>query len=354
MLADEKPRDSYLGASELPGVCGLDPYNPRFEVWSRLTGRIRGKKKTPDMRRGIYLEPVVREHLPEWKDGIEATEEPDFHVHPELDFIGSHNDGYVIRSNGGGRHTMEIKNPGRDYWHVIREQGLPAAQVCQAQIGAGLRDDDECDFVMHNADEWLTLHFEVPLREELFDYMIRQGELFWHEHVLKDVPPDPFPQELPPDVPKISGEAIQVHDDEEWTDLMEQYARYSRLKKQVQELYDGSDESPGLKDTIIEKMIELGSEQVVGDAGKAYYRPEATRTFFSKELLQAVGPFHPDATRETLEWWFRTEGPDNWQKAVEDVMTVLGRQARIDVQSEEFYREKVVPYFRVFPSKETE
>lgn len=359
MLSDEKPRDEYLGASLLPGVCGLDPYNPRFEVWARLTGRARGVRRTPEMERGIFLEDDVQEILPQKKEGIVAVEPADFHVHPELGFIGSHNDGYTVYENGGGRHTLEIKNPGRDRWHVIRETGLPTQDVLQAQIGAGLRELDVCDFAIHNADEWLTLLFRVPFRPELFEYMVRQGDLFWREHVLADVAPQPFPDELPPDdIPILRGEAFNVGEDGEWIELMEQYARYARLKRAVEDLYEGvadddGKRAGGLKDKIVEFILSTEHEEVVGVAGKAYYRPDATRRYFKKELVQAMGPFEPSSTREVLEWWFEQNGPDRWRESVDELMAHLGSKARVDVDSDEFYHEARVPYFRVYPSKET-
>lgn len=358
MLADEKPRDSYLGASKLPGVCGLDPYNPRFEVWARMTGRASGPKKNRAMMRGIYLEPVVRDHLHEWKDEIEGCDPPDFHVHSELEFIGSHNDGYA-RGNGE-RHTLEIKCPGKESWHIIRDQGLRTQEVLQAQIGAGVRGDDACKFVLHNADEWLTLLFTVPFREELYEYMVRQGELFMAEHVIPDVPPDPFPDETPPDIPVIEGEALDVHDDEEFEDLMERYARYARAKKRLKVIYEGGDsddDEPGLKEELRRFAVEKGHEEIVGEAGKLYYRPDDTRTHFKRELVQALGPFHPRETREVLEWYLAmTPETDhlNAQKVADKIMDHLEVQARIDIESPEFHRTVVQPYLRAFPSIDLE
>lgn len=355
MLAEEQDRDSYLGASQIPGVCGLDPYNPRWEVWARLTGRASAEEKSPDMMRGIYLEPVVRENLPEWKDRVEATSEPDFHFHPDLEFVGSHNDGYA-RVDGCDT-TLEIKCPGSESWQHMREQGTRTQQVLQAQIGAGLRDQEKCIFAIHNADEWLTLLWEIPFREELYEYMMRQAEIFWEEHVLKDVPPDPFPDEPPPDeIPSLDGEALHVHDDPEFTEIMEKYARYQRLKKKVRRIYEGTDERPGLKEEMQEYALEKGHEEIIGEAGKLYYRPDSTRKYFKKELVQQLAPFHPGKTREVLEWYFTSLATEKLGMRTEEIadglMQHLERQARLDVESDELHTETNVPYLRAFPSTE--
>lgn len=352
MLAEEKPRDSYLGASDLPGVCGLDPHNPRYEVWARLTGRAEGDPRNRHMMRGIYLEPVVRNHLHEWKDDVDGTEDPDFHVHPEIEWIGSHNDGYALIE--GESHTMEIKAPGRDHWHIIRDQGARTADVLQAQIGAGLRGDDECEFVIHNADEWLTLLFRIPFREDLFEYMIEQGVLFMEEHVRTDTPPDPFPDEPPPEIPQLEGEALQVHDNERFTELMEAYARYARAKKKVDNIYEGTEEEPGLKEELRQFALSHGAEEIVGEAGKLYYRPDDVRRYFNKKLVEAVGPFDPEKTREVLEEWFKVNGPDRWEPAVDELMTTLEVNARVNVESDKFHKETTVPFLRAYPSDEVE
>jgi len=348
--AEERDRGSYIGASMVPSILGLNPYQTRWDVWARLTGRSKGPRKNEHMYRGIYLEDDVQDYLTKTKAQILEVRPKDFFVHDEFDFFGSHNDGYTVWDPAEAPeddliHSLEIKCPSSHRWRIIREQGLPTADVIQAQAGAAIRKLHTTDVVLHNADDWTTLLFAIEVREELWGYIQEQVELFWTNHIIPDEPPEPFPTPLPPDIETIAGEALDVGEDEGWTELMEQYARYRAAKDRIKVIYEGDEEEgvQGLKAKVIEKMGAY--EEVVGVAGKAIHRPNSTRSRFSKKNVQGVGPYWPKVTRQILE----DELGDEQATAI---LERLRNEARIDVEDPVFYEEYRSPYFRIFPSDE--
>jgi len=363
MRAHDRKRHRYIGASEIAAVAGLDVNDSRFDVWARHTGRVTPEVTNPHIERGIELEPVIRNRVRKM-EGVEELldpEEGEFYLH-ENGILGAHPDGrgrFVIpelNPDGSRWGPLEIKAPDVQSGLVLREQGLDAPKLMQLQATMGCMGLDYGVFAIHLLSPWGTLRFPMPLDTALFGWMAEESARFWHDHIEKDVAPELFPASPPPDLPQLGGSLLHVIGDPEWTAMMEEYDLLRQAKKQAEIVWTGRklkkgeerdpDEPLPLKDRLIAKMIELGTEEAEGDGWKFYYRPNTTKRYFTRGLITKLGPFDPARAEAVLEE--ELGGP-----MVQQIMARLRMEARLTGEDDRFFVERIEAYGPMgFPQKD--
>jgi putative phage-type endonuclease len=323
----EPSRREYIGASEIASALGLGSYSNPQEVWARKTGRRKENKPTPDMLRGTYLEPVVREHCVTSDERVEKVVAPRFHQDPEIPHVAAHDDGGIFGFGRADEGVLEIKCPNGFAFRSMREDGLPSENVLQIQYVMGLSRREHGVFAVHCADTWETLLFPVEFDAKVFDYLRRQADVFMRQFVKQDRMPPMLVEEAPPELPVIRGEAIH-RDDEEWGMLMEQWDTYDRTKKAIESIWDGEkgSEEPGLKDQILAAMGDV--KTVIGSGYKCHQIVTKGRRFFDTKKLEKLGPFDPYLTAEIMA---------AHMEDAEKLWGELAAKARIDVNSDEFH-----------------
>lgn len=152
---------------------------------------------TPDTLRGVHMESLIaQEFLSSYgatrdHEGLEvlAKAEPDAR-HPWL--IGNPDDLVLI---GGGRYLVDYKCPNSNNIAKFRLLGAPLDYVCQLHhyrlIAA--RNGIQIDGLIlapFNTDKWRVEAQHVDYLPELDTEIIRVGDHFWNEYVLRGIVPE--------------------------------------------------------------------------------------------------------------------------------------------------------------------
>lgn len=121
-------RNTTVGASEVAAILGLNPYEDAYKTWQYKTGRIKPKKSTAAMQRGVDLE----------EDALEAAKkkikhkkiEQFFAIHPVYTFASASFDGVDLEE----KLIIELKCPSKAMgFKSIFTDGIPIYYYPQIQ-----------------------------------------------------------------------------------------------------------------------------------------------------------------------------------------------------------------------------
>ena len=194
-----------MGGSDVAAALGLDPKKTPYRLWREKTGLDKDDATNPSAaRRGNFLEPAV---LAKYRALMSPA---------QFDVQVTHHDGWRrgnqdARAIGpdGLRRCVEVKTVNRNVfrtsWGAPWSDEVPDRALCQGLWYANLDDativdfavlvipDDPDEVVGRSADEIVEVsEFHVfqaarnlPVERDLID----RAYVFWHDHVLANVPP---------------------------------------------------------------------------------------------------------------------------------------------------------------------
>lgn len=279
-------RRSYLGASDLAAVLGVDPYKTALDLYNEKLGLVPAFEGNNQTERGQKLENVAAQEYME-VTGRKVHRRHTELVHPRYDFIRGHIDRRVV----GDKRPVEFKCPSRGMFYKMKREGLPMSQVVQMQGYLWLDGSPVGDFGIFCADEWSLLPFEVEAQPELFEQIEHAAVVFWTEHVLKGVPPEPTVQDGPAiEFQKIAGEVV-YRDDPEFVEAAQLFREAKQLEADGKELVELAKQK--VKDAVGGR---LGKYQG-GGMRLAYFLSQG-RTSFDKKALAAR---HPEINMSDFE-----------------------------------------------------
>lgn len=176
-------RKSGIGASEIGAVAGLNPYAGPLDVYLRKLDLIEDEESEA-AEWGHLLEPLIADRYA--KETGETLERCSTLVHPREPWILATPD----RLSLSGR-VVECKTASLRVAHRWGEPGTDEvpeeylAQVVWQMLVTGHRVADIALLV--GGQEFRV--YTVPWDGELAEALIERGRVFWHEHVLAQVPP---------------------------------------------------------------------------------------------------------------------------------------------------------------------
>lgn len=180
-----KQRLGYLGASEIPSVCGLNPFSGPIDVWLKKVG-LAVEEEDPDaaFRKslGHRIEALIAELYRERKPC--ELQECGSVVHPVETWAGCTPDRKIV----GQRRGIEIKNVGMRVIGHWANNAPPDYVTCQAQWQCWIMDWEAIDIAALLGGRDFVIH-EVLRDDELIRMMVDCGRQFWFEHVLTKEPP---------------------------------------------------------------------------------------------------------------------------------------------------------------------
>lgn len=271
-------RQSYLGASDMAAILGVDQYRTALDVFNErlgLTEPFDGNKQT---ERGLKLENVAAQEYAE-ATGRKVHRRRTELVHPKYDFIRGHIDRRVV----GDKRPVEIKCPSRGMFYKIKREGLPMAWIVQMQTYLMLDGSPVGDFAPFCADAWEILPFEVPAQPEVFERIEHAAVIFWTEHVLKNTPPDPVEADKPAiEFQKVAGE-VQSVDDPAFLEAAELLREAKQLELDGKQLYDIA------KERIVQAVGGQFGKYQGGGLRLSYYQSPGYPKL-DKKRLQAEHP----------------------------------------------------------------
>lgn len=174
-----------VGGSDAAALVGLNPYATAIDVYRRIVEGYETPETAP-MRRGILLEPVIRE-MYRLETGA-LLKGPRKLSHPQLDFIRANLDDVAVR--GGCERVAEFKSASvhmAPRWGEggddVPEHYLPQTQWYMACAGIPFADLA----VLIGGDELRIYELRADL--EFQSLLFEAAERFWKDNVLKRVPP---------------------------------------------------------------------------------------------------------------------------------------------------------------------
>jgi len=270
-------RRSYLGASEMAAVLGVDEHKTALDVYNEKLGLVPLFEGNNQTKRGEKLENVAAQEYME-ATGRKLQRRRVELVHPKYDFIRGHIDRRVV----GDKRPVEFKCPSRGMFYKMKREGLPMSQIVQMQSYLWLDRSSVGDFGIFCSDVWEILPFEVEAQPELFEKIEHAAVFFWEEYVLKQVPPPTTKQDAPAiEFAKIPGEVI-YREDPEFTEAAQLFREAKQLEKDSELLIELAKQK--VKDAVGHKLGKYSG----GGMRLAYY--QQARTSFDKKGLAAAYP----------------------------------------------------------------
>ncbi len=179
-------RRSFLGASDIGAIAGLNPFKDAFDVLNEKMGFQREGDDNEAADWGHRLEPIVRNWYASEQDIVPIT--PCGTVrHPQRDWMGATLDSKII----GTRRGLEIKIVGHRMvfdWDPNDDEGVPHYVRAQCAWQMAVVDLDEIDVAAllggTKARVW-----RIKRDVQLEDRLLTIGDEFWRKSVLGGVAP---------------------------------------------------------------------------------------------------------------------------------------------------------------------
>jgi len=197
-----------IGGSRAAAVVGQSRFSTPAQVYRQWRGEepLPDLSESPDIRRGILLEPIARQVLAEVM-GTEVMEhdQDDFRYNADFPHAHALPDGWV---GGDTSKPVEIKVPRPMTFQKCRLDGLPADWMIQAQHNIAVTDASEMCFAVFCCVTMNVLVVPVK-RDAVFIKNLMEQEAMFAEMVDKGHPPVDDVRAPAIDVPKTEG-AIKV------------------------------------------------------------------------------------------------------------------------------------------------
>lgn len=270
-------RRSTVGASEMPTICGLNPYKSVLELWAEKTGKIEPFAGNDSTWLGSKLEPVIAEFFERKNPGLQVqrcgalyahdsiegiTATPDFWlVKPPLDNSAPWNESpeRVELSDVG---LLETKNAGYrklDEW----EENAPRSHQVQLQMQmgiCGIQWGYVAGLIGGDAYEFKAYPFEFS--PEVFEQCVSLAHEFL-KFVREDIPPAAGPGDKKL-VEKIVGEREKGKSTALPIDSYPVVREYLRIAKLRKALEAQAKEHKASEDALAARILQL-----MGDAERA-------------------------------------------------------------------------------------
>jgi putative phage-type endonuclease len=334
-------RQSGLGGSDIAAVIGADPFKTPLEVYYDKTRPI----DTDDpmnyhMRRGILMEPLLA-WLWETERELPTQTEP-ISRHPAEEWAMCHTDRKIYRyDNGQEAGVLEVKAPGRAGFQRVLDQGVSEAYIVQLQYSMWVTGRTWGSFAIGNLEhpEGPIVTADMERNQDLINQIVPVCRTFWHQNVLKGVPPSHVIPDPPP-IPDISGEIVTISDDQAmWREQLAKIIEQHTIKKQAEALLKELKAEAALISTFV------GSEKMAVPEGKVYVSWREGRKRFDRKLLEAHRPLDRDLVRRALLYSRSRPGSEL------DGIEALLIDCELDLSR---FERQGDPYkdFRVYPARE--
>lgn len=245
-----RQRQTAVGSSDAPGILGLGWKTPHAVYLSKV--------EPPDDRppagplaRGIALEPIVAAVYAE-RVGVPVRPAARMVRHRDAPWLAAN-----IDFEEGDGEFVEIKTTVGfgDEWGPPGTDRVPDHYYLQVQQQLGVTDRGVANLAALDVAAWELRVYRIGFDAAVFDHLLATAGAFWHDHVLKRVPPGPAwlrrVEANPPPIP-VKGKRVALG-----ADIAELAARRADLKAVIKEA-----------DAEVERLDGL-IEAAMGDAHQA-------------------------------------------------------------------------------------
>ena len=187
-------RTKYIGGSDIGAILGLSRFRSPLEVWMEKTGKEVRKADSLPLRFGSFAEEFVANEYAR-STGFELLHDESIFVHPEHSFMSAHIDRFVLDSVGATpSRILECKtaNPFtsgfKGEWGEVGSDEVPMSYLCQCIWYMAITGIESCDLAVLFGNSDFRI-YEIARDKALEEMVIGQATTFWHDYVLKDLPP---------------------------------------------------------------------------------------------------------------------------------------------------------------------
>ncbi len=178
-------RKSGIGGSDVAAILGLSKWKTPFQLWQEKTGRVSNDESNDLLHFGNVLENVVADEFSR-RRGKQVQRRNQMYRHKEHPELLANIDRYIV---GGG--VLECKTADKFTAHMWGEAGtdeVPEYYLVQVQHYEHVTEYHEGYLaVLIGGNEYRD--FEINYNRDLAEFAAARCLEFWHEYVLKDVPP---------------------------------------------------------------------------------------------------------------------------------------------------------------------
>ncbi len=274
---DHSERKTYLGASEIAAVLGLNRYTTPLDVYNEKMGLVAPFEGNAHTRRGHRLEHIAAELFTE-ETGRKLRRMTRDLIHPEYDFIRGH----VDRIVEGEGIVAEIKVVSVAMFRKLQREGLPENYIIQLQAYCGLGKYPKGIFIIFCPDQFEVISFESEFDETIYNAAMTAAAKFWNEHILTQTPPDIDTPASSIEFEKVGGDVTKRDDDA--------FREAAMLLREADQLLKDANELHELGKKRVLEAIENQPGKYEGGGLRLSYTMQAGRKTFDKKLLAAVHP----------------------------------------------------------------
>ena len=198
-IAQSRDRTKFIGGSDAAAILGVSPWKTPVELWQDKVGLSAPEIITPAKQRafnrGKRLEPVVLEmvldKLKEQGHDVECIETNKVYQDVEHDFLQCEIDaefildGEHINVDMKTVHMFKAKE-----WGEEGSDDIPIYYSAQFMHGLGITKRNRCLCAALIGYDDVMIYW-IERDDETIQAMRNKSVLFWNEHVLKGIPPDP-------------------------------------------------------------------------------------------------------------------------------------------------------------------
>ena len=263
-------RKKHIGASDIPIIMGLSPWNDSMYLWQLKIGQIEPEEPNERMKRGVAMEPSAREAYIAQTGNIVAP--MDNIIWKEWDIASCSLDGV----NMNGELIIEIKCPYGSKTLVLAKEGkIEKNYYAQVQWQLMISKANVCHFWVWHPEKGNAL-LMIDSNLEFQKLALQSAKKFW-EAVNSDFSPDPnfLSQEIKACLDKVE---IVAKPDREYIEIKEPTAlkkkeKWKEVKAAVDEAKMILKELEVTLDDIEHELIDEtdGGNCIVGDVKICYF-----------------------------------------------------------------------------------
>lgn len=288
-----------LGASDASTVFGVNPYKDKYQLWAEKTGRAIPTLPNRTLRYGQLNEQIVREAYEEDNE-VTVWHRPNFmFVHAEDSWLRYSPDGLVTEFP----RLFEAKTARRPNEWRDESSDHAEAQVAAGMMVLGMPNVDADIKVMIAGDAENMLQYTIPFSQVTVDTVREEMTRFWHDHVLKDVPPEPDHRALDSLLGQyresLPGSVKHVRTTER-KNVLDALELYEKGRSMVSK-------GTKIRDTAKARLLRIAGEyeavETVGGKELFTYRTETSRRVTNGALMKAgLDPedYREETTTRTL------------------------------------------------------
>ena len=237
-------RKKGIGGSDVASILGVSPFRTALEVYHDKTSQdLVLDEPTEDMQRGVRVEKYILQEYAERSEVRLNTNIPTI-VDQEYPFMRANIDAKVVSQNV----VIEAKSTKAPIssW----ESGIPEYYKAQVAYYAMLTDANYVEIpVLFSGWKyacftyWRDAEYEANIKESVIN--------FWHNHIVKNIPPKPTsPEELMAAYPKLEEKTIEAD---------------NNIREKVYQLQEIGEQRKELEKK--EKQLKTQIQGYMGDAG---------------------------------------------------------------------------------------